>query len=87
MSANRITFVAATLAVAGTLAAAYATGIAMRRQSQEQSTRIIEQENARFCTKIGVAPESAAFSTCVEGLGDLRRSHEQRIQAEMQGLL
>ena len=57
------------------------------RQWHEQSTRIIEQENARFCIKIGVAPESAAFSTCVEGLGDLRRSHEQRIQAEMQGLL
>ena len=87
MSANRITLVAATLAVTGTLATAYAIGITMRHQSQEQSARIIEQENARFCARLGVVPDSTAYSTCVEGLGDLRRSHEQRIQAEMQGLL
>ena len=62
-------------------------GITMHDRSREQLVRIIEQENVLFCTKIGVNPNSAAYSTCIDGLVDLRQLHEQRIQADLQGLL
>jgi hypothetical protein len=40
------------------------------------------QEDRTFCTKLGLAPGTAQFSSCGDGLADYRRQAEERFAKE-----
>lgn len=84
---RRAALMGGALAICGTLATAYAIGASMHFSSQEQTARAIDQENVQFCAKLGLGPGSNAYVACIEGLGDVRRRHQQRLYAEHQGIL
>jgi hypothetical protein len=57
-------------------------GADMRAAAERQKTAIVAAENLTFCNKLGLNAGTGAFSICAEGLAEIRRLHEERVNAQ-----
>lgn len=49
---------------------------------ERQKAAEIDRENLSFCERLGVSPGSPAFPTCIDGLAQIRRQHEERLNTD-----
>jgi hypothetical protein len=47
----------------------------------------VEEENQTFCARLGLSSQSDAYGTCTRGLSEVRRHHEERLNAKAAGIL
>jgi len=59
----------------------------MWRTAERLKAEQIADENAMFCEKFRMPPDSDAFATCVGYLLEIRRLNAERINAETVGIL
>ena len=81
------TAVIVVLCLIGVLAGAYSYGNAVRTNTQRADALAIENENHDFCSGLGLTPQSDTYSKCVLGLIEVRRHREERLNAEVAGIL
>ena len=71
----------------GIFAMSYVYGSAARAEIERANAAAIDAENRVFCTGLGLAPASDPYQKCTLGLDDIRRRHQERLYADMEGLL
>lgn len=79
--------VAALLAVCAMLAVAYFSGRELRASRDARNAQTVNEENAEFCGRLNAGPASRNYGDCIAALNELRRRHDQRMQAAAAGLL
>jgi hypothetical protein len=75
------------LALLLVMAAAYAYGRDVRTRVAQAETSAREQGASAFCRDLGLSSDSAAFTRCVTGLGELRGRDRSRWEADAVGIL
>ena len=70
----------------GTFAASDIYGSAARAEIERANAAAIDLESRTFCG-IGLIPTSDTYKKCTLGLDDIRRHHQERLYADMEGLL
>ena len=78
---------AAGVALICVFAATYGLGRAAQAAAARADAIEIEEENQAFCARLGLPSQSDAYGTCTRGLGDVRRLHEERLNAKAAGIL
>jgi hypothetical protein len=68
------------------LGAAFLYGRNLRATAERNTATAIEEENRAFCTGLGIAQETEAYVRCADGLANVRRTHEGRLNAEAMGI-
>jgi hypothetical protein len=53
-------------------------GPQMRAAAEAEEARVVEEENAAFCTRLGIGPETSRYAHCAAGLAEIRSRHLQR---------
>ena len=71
----------------GIFGMSYVLGTAARAETERVNAAAIDLENQTFCTSLGFAPASEAYKRCTLAADDIRRRHQQRLYADMGGLL
>ena len=78
---------AAGLALIFLFAGTYSYGRLAQAAAERADASEIEEENRAFCVKLGLPPQSDAYGQCTLGLGEVRRHHEERLNAKAVGIL
>jgi hypothetical protein len=69
------------------LGASFLYGQKVRAAVERNTATVIEDENRTFCTSLGVAPATEAYTRCADGLANVRRLHQERFNLEAVGVL
>jgi hypothetical protein len=78
---------AAGLALICLFAGTYSYGRLAQAAAARADASEIEEENRAFCVKLGLASQSDAYGQCTLGLDEVRRHHEERLNAKAAGIL
>jgi hypothetical protein len=62
-------------------------GQRVRAAVEHNTATVVEDENRTFCTSLGVAPATEAYTRCADGLANVRRLQQERFNAEAAGIL
>jgi hypothetical protein len=68
--------------VAFVLASAFLYGQSLRATSELNKATATAEENRAFCTSLGIAEATEAYVRCTDGLANVRRLHQERLNAE-----
>lgn len=82
-----IPLIGVVIAICVVLGVVYAIGARDLVQRQDETGRAVAQEDVSFCTELGMNVGTSSHLRCVEGLGDLRRRHEERLRSALAGIL
>ena len=80
-------FAAAVALGAGATYLLISKGIELRAAANLQRATEIANENRAICDKWGMRQAVVDFATCAKDLDDVRARHEQRINADIHGLI
>jgi hypothetical protein len=69
------------------LAISFLYGQKVRAAVTLNTATVVEDENRAFCTSMGVAPATEAYSRCADGLANVRRLQQERSNAAAVGIL
>jgi len=61
-------------------------GPQLRAAAEAQKAQEIDRENAAFCRKFGMGPETSGYMECSASLMQIRERHERRIASDLIGL-
>ena len=78
---------AAGLALLCVFAGTYSYGRVAQAALEYADAVAVEGENHAFCARLGLASQSDAYGQCMLGLGEVRRHHEERLNARAMGIL
>ena len=73
--------------IAVLLAVAYVYGRDARISAERAELIIVESENRAFCGSLGLAPQTAAYTLCLNGLTAIRRRQDERRNEDAMGML
>jgi hypothetical protein len=65
------------------LSAAVIHGQGARASAERSSAIAIEEENRTFCASLGLIQTTEVYQRCADGLTDIRRRHEERLNLEL----
>lgn len=83
----RIRMTGIAIAVFTTLATAYVVGASEQAQLQDAAAQFEAQQNASFCTELGIDASTKSYTGCLEGMNKLRRKHEEWVRSAIVGIL
>ena len=69
------------------LAISFLYGQKVRAAVTLNTATAVEDENRAFCTSLGIAPATEAYTRCADGLANVRRLQQERFNAEAMGIL
>jgi hypothetical protein len=69
------------------LGASFLYGQKVRATVERNTATVVEDENRAFCTSLGIAPATEAYTRCADGLANVRRLQQERFSAEATGIL
>jgi hypothetical protein len=79
--------VAAGLALICLFAGTYSYGRLAQAAAARADAVEIDEENHAFCATLGLTSQSDGYGQCTFGLGEIRRHHEERLNARAAGIL
>ena len=79
--------VAVGLALACVFAGTYSYGRVAQVALERADASEIDEENRVFCVRLGLPSQSDAYGKCTLGLSEVRRHHEERLNARAAGIL
>jgi hypothetical protein len=69
------------------LGASFLYGQKVRAAVERDTATVVEDENRAFCTSLGIAPATEAYTRCADGLANVRRLQQERFNAEAAAIL